>query len=164
MQGQIGSESWSDRSTGSRTLSGFFAARRASAGPPIVRLLDHDLNCPHRGSPSFHRPAAVPGPCLASRLSARVVVAGCPRRSRGVGGHGTGRHGLCKDRRRAANHGALHDRAAAGCLRAARHLAPAGRRPGHCDRPDLLADGRHNRGAGNCGLQFAHLHSQPRSR
>ena len=54
---------------------------------------------------------------------------------------------------RAADHGPLHDRPAVDRLRAARHLASAGRRPGHRDRPDLRADRRRHRGAGNCRVQ-----------
>ena len=91
-------------------------------------------------------------------LPARLVVAGCPGRPRGLGGHGAGGHGLCRHRRRAADHGTLHNRPAIDCLRAARHLASAGRRPGHRDRPDLRPDRGRHRGTGNCGLQYAHLH------
>ena len=53
--------------------------------------------------------------------------------------------------------GTLHNCPAADCLRAARHLASAGRRPGHRDRPDLRPDRGRNRGTGNCRLQYTHF-------
>ena len=102
--------------------------------------------------------AAAARPRLASLLPARLAVAGRPGRPRRLGGHGAGGHGLCRHRRRAADHGTLHDRPAIGRLRAVRHLAPARRRPGHRDRPDLRPDRGRHRGTGYCRLQCADLH------
>ena len=74
--------------------------------------------------------------------------------------HGARGNGLRRHRRRAADHGALHDSAGAACLRAARLVAAARRRTGRRDRPDLRGDRRRHRNPRNCGIQFANVHSR----
>src|SRR5260221_445939 len=90
-----------------RHASGSIIGWRATR---IDRDLMGELGHDHLGSPWLHRRSAVARARLASWLPSRLAVAGCPIRPRGLGGHGTRGHGLCRDRRRAADHGALHDR------------------------------------------------------